>query len=344
MKNKKFNQVKIRSLKLSDLKEYQFFISKFWKKDHIFIKNKNFFLWQHSFNKKKINCVSVFYKKKILGSQNYIDFKQFDEDLSKKQIFLGLWSAPTNSNFVGLGFLIYKEIIKKEKPDFIGTIGFNSKTINFHKWQNFKLGKMNHHAFISPYIKKFKIAKIVDKSMIHKISSVRDVKFYETDKNTLTDLNINKLFKYQTPLKSKKYLINRYLIHPVFKYKIFYHKEGNSIPCLFVLREVVNQNAKILKIVDFIGQNKYFYKIKYLLNKLFKKHNYEYASIYSTGIPNYIFKKANFFSIDESSKNIIPNYFKPFVKKNISINYGYKSEKMNNIRFFCADCDQDSPN
>ena len=44
-----------------------------------------------------------------------------------------------------------------------------------------------------------------------------------------------------------------------------------------------------------------------------------------------------------TKKIIIPNYFKPFVQKNIKLRYAFypSSEKM---IFFKGDCDQDRPN
>ena len=40
---------------------------------------------------------------------------------------------------------------------------------------------------------------------------------------------------------------------------------------------------------------------------------------------------------------VIPNYFEPFLKKNVSIEFAYKA-KENNYAIFKADSDQDRPN
>ena len=47
----------------------------------------------------------------------------------------------------------------------------------------------------------------------------------------------------------------------------------------------------------------------------------------------------------DNSKKIIPNYFEPFIRENIIINFAYKS-KFNRKNFFLfkGDCDQERPN
>ncbi|EOW3520763.1 hypothetical protein ACOWVB_000374 [Campylobacter coli] len=44
----------------------------------------------------------------------------------------------------------------------------------------------------------------------------------------------------------------------------------------------------------------------------------------------------------QEDKNIIPNYFEPFEKKNILIKFAYKT-KVNNYAIFKGDSDQDRP-
>ena len=41
---------------------------------------------------------------------------------------------------------------------------------------------------------------------------------------------------------------------------------------------------------------------------------------------------------------VIPNYFEPFVQKNIAINYFTDSQALENLRIYKADGDQDRPN
>ena len=40
----------------------------------------------------------------------------------------------------------------------------------------------------------------------------------------------------------------------------------------------------------------------------------------------------------------MPNYFEPFIKKNITINYMINSKKNKNFRIVRGDSDQDRPN
>ena len=146
----KKSNVNIILLKKNLLQLFRNFIRSYWDKNHIFVKNIEFFKWQHKLNKNNYASVIALYKHKIIGVHNYITFNQFDKNLKDKQIFLAIWSSSFNHKLIGVGLSLYKEILKIEKPDFIGSIGYDDKAIDFHKWQKFQMGFMKHFVYISP--------------------------------------------------------------------------------------------------------------------------------------------------------------------------------------------------
>ena len=79
--------------------------------------------------------------------------------------------------------------------------------------------------------------------------------------------------------------------------------------------------------------------------EILQKYEAEYLDFYSYGIPLNILKKAGLINKKKYNKLIIPDYFEPFVNKNIGITIGYKRYNTNGkIRIFKADGDQDRPN
>ena len=133
------------------------FIKKILNKIIFMSKIKIFFDWQHK-NNKSYTCLVCFNKKDIIAFQAFIPQSNFDNDLPSNQLFLSLWISKDKNN-IGAGLGCYKNIIKMYKPEFLCSIGIDSKTFNFHKWQKFNLGLMNHHVIISPTIKHFNVIK-----------------------------------------------------------------------------------------------------------------------------------------------------------------------------------------
>ena len=108
------------------------------------------------------------------------------------------------------------------------------------------------------------------------------------------------------------------------------------------MREVNYNNSKALRIVDFIGIDDDLAGIGNELRRLIKEKNYEYIDFYEYGIPDNIMISAGFTLKKSDDFNIIPNYFEPFVLRNIQLNYSTTDES--NLYVFKADSDQDRPN
>ena len=71
------------------------------------------------------------------------------------------------------------------------------------------------------------------------------------------------------------------------------------------------------------------------------KEKHEYIDIYEVGIEDEILENSGFIERVEEDSNIIPNYFEPFIQKNIEIYY--MSNCNSKFRMFKGDGDQDRP-
>ena len=72
----------------------------------------------------------------------------------------------------------------------------------------------------------------------------------------------------------------------------------------------------------------------------------EYVDIMASGVSVSELKRAGFVSSQDYDGLVIPNYFSPYVQKNIDISFSCKSFSSRDIcsAFFRADSDQDRPN
>ena len=86
-----------------------------------------------------------------------------------------------------------------------------------------------------------------------------------------------------------------------------------------------------------------FYTIKDFkldLDSLVKDYKCEYVDCLNYGLPRKYFLTWGF---NIKKDEVIPEYFEPFIQKNRSILYAYKTNNSNYF-VFKADCDQDRPN
>ena len=135
-------KIKISYLKKNDIKNLQKFIALNHKKNHILAKSKKVLNWFY-FEKKKYNFLAAIIKNKIIGVQGYISLSKFDQKL-KDIIFLAYWRVRKSQN-IAIGLKIFKTIAKNKK--FMGVVGIRDELMNYHKWQGFKIGKLNHFFF-----------------------------------------------------------------------------------------------------------------------------------------------------------------------------------------------------
>ena len=236
---------------------------------------------------------------------------------------------------------LQKEIFKEYKPKFIGVIGLNEKTHNFHTWLGFKVEKMDHHVILSQSVNKFKIAGVNNLKIINKKKN-KDISFTKLNIKNIKFFLVSNFYKAQIPLKSNNYIINRYLKHPFYKYWLILVMQKKKPKALMVIRPIKINNSLVLRFVDFIGTGKSFLLTYDVSIKLLQKYKAEYIDIYSHGIAKKIFNQAGYINRYKEKSLIIPDHFEPFERKNIDIYCAFKSNYKNKIiRLFKGDGDGD---
>jgi len=335
--------ITIELLKHKELYLFQEFIKKNYSAKHIFARDHSIFDWQHK-GTSTYFCMSAKQDGKLIGAHGFIPLSHFDKALPKNQIFLALWSVKEGFS-IGLGFQLYKEILKKFSPNFIGTTGFNLCTTPFHRWQKFNVGTMDHHVVLSPYVKNFQIAKVPVQKTPRKQISPRRITFKKVNELDLQTLNTSNLYLHQIPIKSDIYIKNRFLDHPVYTYDVFAIMEEGRLIALCVLRPILHEEVTVLRLVDFIGPNEVFCLLSDFIFSILEEYNAEYIDLYSYGVQIEILKQAGFINRKKVEGLIIPNYFEPFEQKNIDLAFGYKTSLSHTpVRIFKGDGDQDRPN
>ena len=316
----------IEYMKKLDTEKLFSFLKENWNNNHIYIKDQKYFGYEFSDNS---NFVLAKNDNKIVATLGYFDYD------NKGDIWTVIWknSGKMDDGLKCLQFLLnasYKSV---------SSCGINKKTIPIYEFLGINTGRLKHFYILNQELEEYNIAKISEKN-IKKIETkdVENLIEVESIDELLKLINYQELKKYNF-YKSPEYFNKRYFKHPYYKYHILLKsKNANSI---LVYRIIKVNGGSCIRIMDFLGDEKEFNELtNYLVAKMLKE-KHEYIDIYEVGIEDEILEDSGFIERIEEDSNIIPNYFEPFVQKNIEIYY--MSNCNSKFRIFKGDGDQDRP-
>jgi len=326
---------------LKDIDDIMMFIHNNWKNNHILSKNKPFFEYEHQY-KKKVNFIISKNEDKIVGVLGFISTST--KDLAN--VFTVIWKVEENNGNPVLGIQLFNYLENLNGVQNVLSVGINKKTLPIFKYLNIYTNKLNQYVLINKEIKNFKIAT-VSKNKTKIIKSTKYLDHFDVKKiNDICDLDKFDFLKYKCniPYKSKDYFIKRYFKHPIYNYDIYAVSHDKNIVSLYVTRVQPYNNSYVIRIVDFIGDQNAMYSFSNYIYKLIIDEMYEYADFYSFGLYSKIITESGFEIVDtQSNELIIPNYFQPFVKKNIPIYFFANTKEIDKIKLFKGDGDQDRP-
>ena len=321
-------------------KDIMQFIREYWKEDHILGNNEMFFEYEHCVDK-KINFFLAINKKnnKIAGIQGFIPYSS-----NKNPHICGVITkvSPLEKTPL-LGIEIMRRMLDFTQPSTYCGIGTNPKTMVPLVKRFFKrsVGVMDQFYMINPRINEFQIIKNLDhKKGQSKLKEKKNRPIVNLATKEFITKNFKNIFANdQMPKKSLAYLSKRYFEHPLYKYKTFSIEENNKIS-LLILREVSIKKSTALRVIDFIGNVRLFLKLNEWFHELMTKNNYEYIDILCSGLDEKMLMQSGFTKLDNDGDMIIPNYFEPFVQKNVKVHYEKSNE---NLIIFKGDADGDRP-
>lgn len=319
-----------------DLDKLQKFIHEKWKENHILAIDKTLIDFQHKSKNGYNFVISKNENDEITAILGFIPLSKFDENLiNPTDIWLAIWKVDETIAEPGIGFSLLKWLEKQIQPQSIGSIGINTEVKRIYDILGYKTGVLNHYFILNPRFKKFSIAhcnyeqKPNYKS--HSKSVVKEITIDDIENVSFTHV----------PLKSKNYISNRYLNHPYYKYILLGAYVNNLLKAVMIVRKIEINQCSCLRIVDIQGTLSGINSIYDSIISILENHNSEYIDCLNFGISDSLFSDWGFNL--KNSEIIIPNYFEPFLQKNIDILFAYKSKNPDYI-IFKGDSDQDRPN
>ena len=323
-----------------NIKSIQKFIDKNWQKNHILTKNSKIFNWLH-YNEFEKKYNFLIYKKNnnILGFLGILKNSKFSNDLKKfDTVWLTTWVAKKAE--LGSGIKLLMHSINNYKYSKIGTVGCDEKVKKIYQYLGFFTGELTQYYIVNEKMKVYKIGKFKKRYYTRSFkedSSLKIVRNINFKKFELNCDNYVKLFE-----KNEDYFNNKYLKNPFYKYLVFEFVKKNKTIGYYFARECHYNGYKCLRIVDFFGNIKKIFDSSAPFKKIIETNNYEFVDLFFYGN---IKNKSYFLKNNFKNNIIIPNYFEPFLKKNITINFAIMSiKKSSKLYLFKGDCDQERPN
>lgn len=340
--NKKYD---IRLCLESDIVDMKNFLQQHWKEDHILTKHDELLDWQF-YNKKK-KCYNIIIAidnqtKEIHGilffiPSDHYEYKDFDGG-----VWLCMFKVLSSIKKQGLGTALCRYLNKIISITNISVIGISDEftTILKERW-GFCTGVCSHFYMMNDKIEKPIVAINPIKSKLKCETNIID--FVDITLDEYKEIE-DSFFMQNNLCRSKIFYINRYYKAPIYRYKFIAIKNKNNLEGILIIRVCQALNVNVIRIVDFIGD------INVLLNtydnfqKLLFEENAEYIDFVCAGFDEEILMRSGF-TLKDSTKTIVPNFFEPFEHKNVDIKYANKTSfKDIEIVFVKGDSDQDRPN
>ena len=340
IKFKDKNQYNIRLCKLDEVYRLRNFINSFWKKNHILVKNEELLFWQHKqFN--QINFILAEHKKtkKIHGILGIVSKNFFRKNKVTKNddVWIAIIKVEKSLNpSKGLGTSMIKFLVEKYRPKTLSALGISLEIERLYGYLGFKTDHVKQYYIRNNFIKKNEIAifkdnkilKTTKKNLVFNLKLV-DKKYLLKNKNIINKLDRNKDFSY---------LKKRFIDHPIYEYNFFSIIKNNKIFSILVARSIGAKKSKCLRVVDIINLHSSL-NLKSQILEYIKENNFEYIDFVYFGAHNKILKNIGFKETNKSM--VVPNYFEPFIKKEMNIPIAYLSN--NSFEVFKADSDLDRP-
>lgn len=334
---------------LSQVEELVGYIDSNWAKDHILVTSRKLLDWQHKSKQGEYyNFVMARHNKtgEICGVLGFIPTSHFSEGLeSEKEAWLAIWKVNEGAKFIGLGLGLLNFLKREFDIKNICSIGISQIVFPMYQTLGFKVGQLSQLALINTQREHYSIAKVPDDfscNFLNKTTNY-DVSFMETTQLE-EQLSGVRLFNHKTQ-KDKDYFLSRYVNHPKFTYRFLGVYREQELIAFMVLRIVSHNNSTALRVVDAQGDLASIAKVSNNLFNLLVTEDHEYLDIMQFGMNEAELVKSGFIQVGENENIIIPDYFQPFVQKNISIFFARQSSEIEeSFVLFKGDADQDRPN
>lgn len=322
----------------ADIPDIMEFIGKNWKAGHIMAINRDFFEYEFLEEDGRVNFILAIDRNKgtIEGLNGFL---KASHDKNYLDIWGSIWKV-LPGNMLFLGTEIIKRYVSLTGCRTIMGVGSNPRTAIpiFDRILKMYTGKMKHYYMLADR-NDFIIAKVNKHPSVKINESTACMIRFRTIEEMEHRIDLKK-YHDCIPYKDAWYIEHRFFKHPIYHYDVYGIEFDGNVDAVIVLRKQEYRERIAIRFVDYIGNQTLFAELGSFFWRLLKAENVEYVDFYCDGFPEEPVVAAGFTLLDENDKNIIPNYFGPFLQENIDI---WVNSSCDKAIFTKADADQDRP-
>ena len=335
-------EIILRKVKKSELSEVVQFLREHWNVDHIFVKNPGLLVWQHQSRvEDELNIIIALDSEtgKIFAFHGFIPASRFDRDLPDGEMSLAIWKALPHPSATALGIQTQFFLEKTLRADSIAAIGLEEVAKKIYKAIRYEVGQLDQFYILNPMISK----AVLTKNAVHSSAesfkeSIVIHRLSDCDPDKWAEVFESYRCKY-TPAKSFEYFMERYVRHPLYSYQCCAVEVGGLPAGVVSSRICTTMGVKALRVVDVVFKDRLDWLAPYAF-KLLGESNAEYADFYNHGLKNLILGTG--WNLREGN-TIIPNYFEPFERRNVILDYAFRNNTKRHFVIVKGDGDQDRP-
>ncbi len=326
--------IQIRRAVYEDIPRIMRFIDEHWKKGHILARDREFFEWQYVDDGLVNVIIAIDDTGNVYGVKTYIPYNSYEVC----DVAGSLWKTIKSEELL-LGIKLCDEFDRVNIHNFCGASGLNKKAVKYTNIIGQFADQLRHYYRLND-CDNYTLA-VVSEKIIPKCVKIDNMKLKRIcDFGEFKKIVTKDTLDAHIPVKDYHYLEKRYFQHPVFEYKAYAIRLGELCRTAIIAREVEYNNAKVLRIVDFIGYDEDLIGIGNELDGIMRENSYEFVDFYEYGISDSIMEKAGFV-LRNDDRNILPNYFQPFEQKNIDLYFSASHHEK--FHLYRGDGDQDRP-
>lgn len=320
-----------------DLPLLQKFIDQHWRKGHILSQQQSVLEWYYG---TPTGCNFLLAKRdgEIFAVLGYIDSDRFySQKPAQSELWLALWKVREDANVPGLGLRLILELKKRYPQRLISVLGLSDDASKIYRLLRYQVHTLDQLFIYNRQLDSYRLLQgdLPDfecPSIQGSVTLVNDCGQLHTDANRIND----------SRCRGAEYFIQRYLNNPFNTYQLFRIEQDDQVG--YAIGRVVSaEDRSALRLVDFFGQLSVLGLALGWFELYLKEQGLEYMDLYLYSEQVSHLKQFGFINRNECAKDVIvPNYFDPFVTKNIDLQCAF--EKGFNGSIFKADGDQERPN
>lgn len=326
------------------------FIDQHWRKNHIFVTCKELLDWQHLDSKRQRYNFVIGVERQtqaVHGILGFIPLTQFDPGIQLERLcWMAIWKVQDAARGHKLGRRLMSFLQDAIGPEIISTVAASAMTLPMYQALGYQTGRLSHHFILNPTKSVFQLAVTNPGDVGHRFAQVDlGKRLEEASEGVLSSAGAG-CFHIQPdlPRKSPTYLINRYLRHPIYRYQAYSIRDGTKTVGIVVTRICNHEGSRAVRIVDFVGRSESLRGLREQWTLLLRSIDAEYLDFYCAGIDENDLAASGFTRRIAGDGMVIPNYFEPFSRENVEIDYMVSVPGGQPFRIVKGDSDQDRPN